>query len=732
MNANDKKSKPEMKINSKNYMNPNDKNNNKDNNISIYPIKYFCFNEVKKIVNNKNNKNSPENIITKVQQNLKKEEEDYYSQSIYNKRCFNKITNISSINILNHNYKLKDIFEKENYMNNSNSTDERYKAICIFGLKTKKIFKKFKNNKGFINIGNNKFSKKNRKKCKLRNKNRESNTFLDLHEINNINSIDNDVNNRTNNATEYYNNITSNSNMSKTITNNTINNYTISNITSNSCINKSNNNAIKNNIKKETNDKLLNNKKYKKINNNIKVMKNKGRNKNKNDIKNEKEKTVFVRRIVLEEKYTIDSKGSKKTIYLKKLSPSFKINKNINSADKKSNKKYKKKNNINLKDNTFINHNDINFNFNVCPIQKNNFINNNRNTNMSKVEKFDDNPLNINDSSINDTIKRSYKNIFNIKNCSKLIYKYSNMQLNELDRHKSYKSFISSPDKKFIIKIIGNNPDIKKIKKTQNTINNCNQFIILKNKKKTKKNTITKNISNNSPLKYELANSRFLKNKYVYRKTRTNFININSMDNKKLKSDNKKKGGNTNKSLSDKRSFSFVGKNYMTPIIKNLKKIEKKGRDNTNNSPTSHTSYRNKKLNDCMYFSPSYSLIISKNNPKKNSINSSNNNYKKKDKINKSNINVHDGIDKNRCNSSKRIINKKNNFISRDVKLLEKNVNSKILTCYGRHKSHRNFILKKYEKYNLNYIMNNVKKKNMIQKAKHSNIIYLKNKNMKK
>ena len=49
--------------------------------------------------------------------------------------------------------------------------------------------------------------------------------------------------------------------------------------------------------------------------------------KNKNTKNKEKESTLYVRRIILEEKYTIDSKGDKKTIYVKKISPAIKIKK---------------------------------------------------------------------------------------------------------------------------------------------------------------------------------------------------------------------------------------------------------------------------------------------------------------------------------------------------------------------------------------------------------------------
>ena len=104
-------------------------------------------------------------------------------------------------------------------------------------------------------------------------------------------------------------------------------------------------------------------------------------------------------------------------------------------------------------------------------------------------------------------------------------------------------------------------------------------------------------VSNNSPLKYVLVNQRYLKNKFVYRKTKTNFIqtNINNIDNKKiLKSDFYQKDEKNN-SLSNKRSFSFVGKNRIYNLSKKLKetkKLDMRDRINTNNTPTAHTSYQ--------------------------------------------------------------------------------------------------------------------------------------------
>jgi hypothetical protein len=192
-----------------------------------------------------------------------------------------------------------------------------------------------------------------------------------------------------------------------------MNNYSIPNIKTNFCLNKSNNN-IQNNINNEINNKELIIKKFNKNNNNLKCFKNKERNnqtRNNNILINEKEKTIFVRRIILEEQYTIDSNGGKKTIFIKKISPFTKRNKNLNSREKNS-KKNHKKNILKLKDNTFINHNDINLNFNIVPFQKIRMNNNNSSFNASKLQNNSDNKLNINnDISINESIKNCESNI---------------------------------------------------------------------------------------------------------------------------------------------------------------------------------------------------------------------------------------------------------------------------------------------------------------------------------
>ena len=748
--CNKEKSKTKMKMHTKNNNNQNDKYNNKDNN-QLYPIKYFCFNEVKKIVNNKNKKSPHIDKANKKQKLIKRDDEDYYPLSIYNKKLF-IITHKSSPNILQNIYKLNDVKERHN-SNKYNSTDERYKAINKYGYYTKILFNDYQRLQifkgGDTEIEKCRFSKKNKKKSKLKNKTKtKKNNYLNIQDITNINN--NNIIYRTNNITEYNNNLTSNSITSKTITNNTMSNYTISNITSNSCCNKSNN-TNKNTIKNISKNKKLDNKKFNKKNNNLKVLQNKGRNKNiknKNTKNKEKESTIYVRRIILEEKYTIDSKGDKKTIYVKKISPSIKIKKYINSADKsfKKNKKINKNNNsYNNRDNTFINHNDINLNFNVCAFQKinlNNKINNNNNNNVSKLESYEEeNKLINNDSSINDSIRQGYKDFLNLKNSKKIIYKKPNIILYKSDNHRSYKSLISSPNKRYIIKIIGNNNNNKKkIKKTQKTINNINPNIINNKKNNSiKKNSNKKNISNNSPLKYVLVNQRYLKNKFVYRKTKTNFIqtNINNIDNKKiLKSDFYQKDEKNN-SLSNKRSFSFVGKNRIYNLSKKLKetkKLDMRDRINTNNTPTAHTSYQKNKLNEYLHFSPSSSAMTSKNNTKVNSINNSKYLNKKINNSNKSNACIKsndNSLYKMRSHSLNKIISK-NNYIFKDVKSFENYMKNNMASSSGRNKSHRNFILKKFEKYNFENILNGIRKNNNNKKSYHSNIVYLKNKSKEK
>lgn len=577
MKLNEERSKSKGNNPQKNLNDTMEKNNN-----PLFPIKYLCFNEVKKIVNNKNkkspvtNKNNENIKIKNKIDKIKKEEEDDYNQIIYNKRI--KINRNLSYTNLN-KYKFFNINKNEN-MNKCNSTDERYKIVKKFGFYTKKIYygSRIINTtlKTSMVIKKCRFSKKNGKKKKYRNKIKvNNNNYININEITNSN---NNIIYRTNNINESNNTITSNTITSKTITNNTMSNYTLSNVTNNSHNNKKNNINTNPNINK----KIPNIKEYKtqlqenKINN-IKIIRNKGKNKNNNlnlnkNIKGqnrknkENENTIFVRRIILEEKFTIDSKGDKKTIYIKKISPIIKTNDIMNSADKRLRNKKMNRNNNN-KDNTYINHNDINLNFNVCSFQKINLNNSFQKNKLlslhQKMDSFDEDNKEINfNNSINDTILRNYKDFLNIKKYNKIIYQKPNGISYKLENnHKSYQSLFPSPDRKYLIQLTENNLD----KKNDNLYNGKNK----NNNKDMKK--LNKNIKHNSPLNYILSYPRCLKNKMVHRKTKTNFILPNNKEeNENLLTPKECKGSFTNK-----RSLSFVGKIYMQNLVQKIKKEKK-------------------------------------------------------------------------------------------------------------------------------------------------------------
>ena len=84
---NKEKSKSKKNLQPKKANNDNVKNNNP----FFIPIKYFCFNEVKKIVDNKNkkspgiNKNNEKLKKPIKNEKIRKEEEDDYTKIIYNK-----------------------------------------------------------------------------------------------------------------------------------------------------------------------------------------------------------------------------------------------------------------------------------------------------------------------------------------------------------------------------------------------------------------------------------------------------------------------------------------------------------------------------------------------------------------------------------------------------------------------------------------------------------------------
>ena len=169
MNDNNKEDISSSKLELKKNINDNDKTNNE-----VGRIKYFHFNEVKKIVNNKNKKSPVANKNDDKQKNqikskkLKKEEEDSYRKNIYTKKLI--ITKcISSSNLIKSKYHLyKNEKNATNNFRKWNSTDERYKIINKFGLITRKIFPPIKskkpNKRKITGIRKSKFSKNNKLK----------------------------------------------------------------------------------------------------------------------------------------------------------------------------------------------------------------------------------------------------------------------------------------------------------------------------------------------------------------------------------------------------------------------------------------------------------------------------------------------------------------------------------------------------------------------------------------
>ena len=717
------------------------------NNNPLFPIKYFCFNEVKKIVNNKNKK-SP--VINKNNEKLKeknkidkikKEEEDDYNQLVYNKRV-NINHNLSYTNLKI--CKLFNIYKNEN-INKCNSTDERYKIVKMLGFYTKKIFYGTRiintTMRASIFIKKCRFSKKNGKKKKYRNKIKmNNNNFININEITNSN---NNIIYRTNNINDLNNTITSNTITSKTITNNTMSNYTMSNVTNNSINNKNNINTNPN-----INKKIPNIKEYKaqlqenKINN-IKIIKNKGRNKNNNlninkNIKSqnrknkENENTVFVRRIILEEKFTIDSKGDKKTIYIKKISPIVKSSEILNSADKRLRNK-KMNRNFNDKDNTYINHNDINLNFNVCSFQKINLNNSYQKNKLlslhQKMDSFDEDNKAINVyNSINDTIFRNYKDFLNIKKSNHIIYQKPNGISYKLENnHKSYQSLFPSPDRKCLMQL------------SESDFINKKDILYEKKDKINNKVKKQKNKKHNSPLNYILSYQRCLKNKMVHRKTKTNFILPNNKEkNENLLTPKEGKGSFTNK-----RSLSFVGKIYMQNMIQKIKKgkiIELKEKITNNNTPTPQLSSKNRqnKINDYLYFP-----IPNNEKHKIKKINSIRNNkkcknLKKLNISNKPNILVKNNENSNNTSIRSHSMSRmkiKNNFSSNEIKLFLSYLKNNLIIS-ERNKSHRNFIIKKNDKYNFNNSKNksnyNSTNNSLSNRPNYSNFIYFKSKDRDK
>ena len=730
------------------------KSNNKNipfNTNPFYPIKYFCFNEVKKIVNNKNKKlsgiiNQKQKIINRKKLNF--EQEDDYKISIYNQRLIIS-RDKSGEKLLKNKLIINKIMNKNKNEKKWNSTEERYKTINRYGFYTKKIFHKIKLIKPFgigINTKKNKFSKKSKKKKRfLKNKIKLNNNqkYMIMHDYNNYDT--NNIIYRSNNINESNITLTSNTITNKTITNNTMsNNYTISNITPNSYYNISNNTNSYIVENKPINEENASKNSIKKLNN-IKIMENKGRNKNnnnqnKNVKNNDKVNTVFVRRIILEEKFTIDSKGDKKTIYIKKISPIIKTKEIINSADKRLIKNTKKvitnNNNYNNNDNTFINHNDINLNFNVCSFQKINLNGNDgKKKHLEKIESFDeDSKLNMNNNtSLNDILLQNYKDLLNIKNCNTIIYKQPNGIIYKSDNHKSHQSLFPNSNKKYFIYLSGNNANKKKSiisKKGINNLNNNNQNINHIQRNSTKEMKI--NDINNIPLKYLLSNPRCLKNKIIHRKTKTNCFS-NNIEYEKLKLDTNGEEDEEN-NLSNKRSFSYICKSSLYDLVKklnnnketDLKENIKNG--NFNQIPLIPNKNKINKINEYLIFSSSNSGNTSKDNTKINSVNNS-----KFIKIKMKNSKVYtdnnESNDSLRCNSLNRI--KKKNIVNSNYIKCFINYLKSIIPNSGRNKSHRNFLIKKCEKYDLdNIIIKN--KKNNSNRMNYSNIIYDENEPKKK
>ena len=166
-------------------------------------------------------------------------------------------------------------------------------------------------------------------------------------------------------------------------------------------------------------------------------------------------------------------------------------------------------------------------------------------------------------------------------------------------------------------------------KNFQNDINNNNQI---------KKNLTKEYKLGNHPLKHIKSNPRFLKNKVVHRKVKTNINN-----NENIKEYNNNPEDEESNPFMQKRSLSFVGKVKVFNLVKKVKenkKIEikekiKNDSKNMNNSPSNSTikNYANKPK-EFISFTPILSGKISKNNTRKNSNNNSKL-IKKKKKIKK-------------------------------------------------------------------------------------------------
>ena len=592
-------------------------NNEDDNCNQCKPIKYFCYNAVKKIVNNKNKHFT--NKINEIKK-VKKEEEDEYNKSIYNKKL-----------LISHNLSFSNSINKEynNLANKYNSTDERFKSLYKFGFYSKRIF--FNLNKNNSKIPKSKFSKI----CKIKAKNKTK-LNKNLFDTKIINGMAKNIIYRLNNINELIDNKENNTNACKTLTNNVLSILSNFNKTNSyyykiDNTNTNENNSNFHNLSYYEDFTPSENKKY-----NKKIMKSKRNQKNSKIKKGGKE--VYIRRIVLEEKYTIDSNGEIKRIYIRKISPSIKVRNEKVSRDKSL-----KRNNM---DNSFINDRNINLDLNRSSFQQ---INLNRSDHKSritaKISNFNNNyKKNINNSkTINDKILQNYK------------YLYKD------NKNNGCLSFFQSPKKGYLINIIDNN-----LEKKNSKINNINN----------KQNTIKGIILNKTPFKYQLNNSGFIRSKKIDRKSKIDY-NLSYNDEK-------------NKSIISQKSNSFLPK---TP----LNNLSKKSRHDC--SKLLNTSIQNQNnINKLMIFPSKVSSTSSNNNSIKNSfINANIKIINKKNKfnlyINLDNNNICDNL---RKKSSNKISNNKNN---RYMKLFLKYLKNDIIVDDENNESQRNFHNKKFEKY---------------------------------
>ena len=638
----------------------NSNGNEKKYNNPFYPIKYFCFNDVKKIVNNKRKK-SP---ISKNNEKLKniaknekvqKEEEDDYDNNIYNKKLIipfsSSCKNLFKINLYLDKYKIKNDFRWF-------STDERYKIFKKYGFFTKKIIKKEKITiKKILIYKKSKFSKNKAKKKIIRNKNKLNNyKYIDINEISNTNNLIC----RAHTINEFDNNLTNNNIIYKLTANNTMRNNNKSNLINNSMPNKSDNKnkyivqKIKNNIKNNV---------YMQINkiNNIKIINNinksnEFRSQNRKNYDNGK--NIFVRRIVLEEKFTIDSKGDKKTIYIKKINSNLNTKEIINSHEKRVRRR-NNKNKINIrnnnKDNSYFNQDDINTNINDYSFQKINI--NKRKINKllqmnSKMDSYDEENKalssynNKNTNSLNTTILQNYKYYLNIRKDNKIYRPNQNSILYKSENiRKSHQNLFHNTNKRILKPL--NHSEIDKGKIKEKPKAKMNHSL---NANMNKQN-INKNIKSNSPLKYTNKYPQCFQNKFIHRKTKTNcIISNNNEDNKLIPEED-------TESLSSQRSLSFIGRIHLNNVTKKIKKgtqKEKKDKKVNLNINTSRSGavlpYSLNKMENYFHISSPKEEMNSKNNSKIIIYANGNNSINCLKKINysyKSKANVNDIINDN-------------------------------------------------------------------------------------